>query len=230
MLRQLRQDIDGGKEVSSSNESVSKDTFPELILKGNKTYKDIIDQSDLSELTPSIQSISNNDTVLSEKSDLHKFLSDIKDSLTSSAESIRKKKSCLPCQRQGNGNHYKMKWQYYTQKRKTRAESSHPLRLQDSRRGHATPEDSLYGDELAEAQCLLPSSHHQPGSSLILEGDAKRASNTEDEPIQLMSTDSTYKNKPVNQPTVRSIVEHTIKSEVMETAKLNLDCGHLCLL
>ena len=44
-----------------------------------------------------------------------------------------------------------------------------------------------------------------------------------------VSTDSTYKNKTVNQPTVRSIVEHTIKSEVMETAKLNLDCGNLCL-
>ncbi|CAG2220300.1 unnamed protein product [Mytilus edulis] len=47
---------------------------------------------------------------------------------------------------------------------------------------------------------------------------------TEDEATQCMCTDSTFKNRPANQPTVRSIVEHTIKSEVMETAKLNLDC------
>ncbi|CAC5408768.1 unnamed protein product [Mytilus coruscus] len=58
--------------------------------------------SDLFEPTPSIQSISDNDTVLSETTDLDKFLSDIKDSLTSSAESIRKKKvlPSLPATRQ----------------------------------------------------------------------------------------------------------------------------------
>ncbi|XP_076080126.1 uncharacterized protein LOC143050907 [Mytilus galloprovincialis] len=103
MLRQLRQDIDGKNEVSSFNEGASKDTFQELILKDNQTFKDItLDESDLSELTPSIQSISDNDTVLSESSDLDKFLSDIKDSLTSSAKSIRKKKvlPSLPATRQ----------------------------------------------------------------------------------------------------------------------------------
>ncbi|VDI28049.1 Hypothetical predicted protein [Mytilus galloprovincialis] len=46
---------------------------------------------------------------------------------------------------------------------------------------------------------------------------------TEDEATQFMCTVS-IENGPVNQPTARSIVEHTIKSEVMETAKLNLDC------
>ncbi|CAC5385914.1 unnamed protein product [Mytilus coruscus] len=56
MLRHVRQDIDGEKEVSSSNESDSKDTFPEFILNDNQTFKDItLDQSDLFEPTPSIQ-------------------------------------------------------------------------------------------------------------------------------------------------------------------------------
>ena len=48
-------------------------------------------------------------------------------------------------------------------------ESSHSQMLQDPGRGHASHESSLYGYELAE-QCLLPSSHHQPSSRLILEG------------------------------------------------------------
>ncbi|CAG2222369.1 unnamed protein product [Mytilus edulis] len=83
MLRQLRQDIDGKNEVSSFNEGASQDTFQELILKDNQTFKDIT-------------------LVLSESSDLDKFLSDIKDSLTSSAKSIRKKKvlPSLPATRQ----------------------------------------------------------------------------------------------------------------------------------